>query len=284
MNFGNHRYLVTGGSGFLGQELIKRLLAQGHDVRVIARNEGKLVELKDKFPAVEIIVGDIMDKSIVDRAMTDVDGVYHLAAMKHVGLAEENVWQCIQSNILGTQNLLEATRKHGPAFMIGISTDKAASRKGVYGTTKFLMEQLFREYEKIGGYTKYRIVRYGNVIYSTGSVLSKWKEKILKGEGITITDPDATRFFWTVEQAVDLIFECLKNATDSKPYMTSMKSIRIQDLAAAMLEKYGKKDFLYPVAKIGLQPGENMHEIIVEGGLDSSQVQRYSEVEIERMI
>jgi UDP-N-acetylglucosamine 4,6-dehydratase/UDP-glucose 4-epimerase len=267
--------LVTGGSGFLGQELIKRI---DDKVRVLARNEGNLVALKEKFPNIEIMVGDVSDPYVCDRAMQGVDGVFHLAAMKHVGLAEENVRQTIQTNI--PIALLEATRKHKPKFIIGISTDKAASRRGVYGTTKFLMERLFNEYEKSNPDTSYRTVRYGNVLYSTGSVLCKWKDRILKGEDVTITEPEATRFFWTVEQAVDLIFETLDKGTSSKPYATNMKAMRMGDLLDAMMEKYGK----VKVNVIGLQQGENMHEVITEDGPDSSQVERFTTDEIMKLI
>ncbi len=269
------QYLVTGGSGFLGEELVKRL---GGNVRVLARNEGKLVALKEKFPNIEIIVGDIRDPFVCDKAMQGVEGVFHLAALKHVGIAEEHVRECISINI--PLSLLEATRKHKPKFIIGISTDKAASRKGVYGTSKYLMERLFSEYEKLNHDTKYRIVRYGNVLYSTGSVLCKWRDKMIAGEPITITDPNATRFFWTVDQAVDLIFECLDKATDASHYNCPMKAMRMGDLLSAMLDTYGTVD----VKEIGLQAGENMHEIIVEGGQDSSQSEMFTKEEILKLI
>lgn len=272
------KYLITGGSGFLGVELIKRL--EGHDIRVLARNEGKLVELKEKFPNVEIMVGDIEDQYSCDRALQGVDGIFHLAGLKHVRLAEENVREAINSNVPIT--LLEATRKHKPKFIIGISTDKAASRRGVYGCTKFLMERLFCEYEQLNPDTKYRIVRYGNVIYSTGSVLCKWLDRIKAGEPVTITDPNATRFFWTVDQAVDLIFNCLDNAENAKPFACSMKAIRMGDLLDAMLEKYQGTGSA--IQAIGLQPGENMHEIITEDGPDSSQSERFTHEEILEMI
>lgn len=271
-------YLITGGSGFLGVELIKRL--GGARIRVLARNEGNLVKLKEQFPNIEIMPGDVSDPYICDRAVQGVVGIYHLAAMKHVGLAEENVKQTIEINI--PVALLEATRKYKPDFIIGISTDKAASRSGVYGTTKFLMERLFAEYEKVNPDTKYRIVRYGNVIYSTGSVLCKWKDKLQKGEEVVITEPSATRFFWTVGQAIDLVFECLEKAKDSKPYLCSMKAIMMGDLLGAMIAKYAVSDVAVKV--IGLQPGENLHEIIKEDGPDSSSVEKFTLDEIEQMI
>ena len=273
------KYLVTGGSGFLGQELIKRL---DGEIRVLARNEGNLVKLKEQFPNIEIMLGDVADPYVCDRAMQGIAGVFHLAALKHVGLAETNVREAIQSNI--PLALLEATRKHKPEFIIGISTDKAASRKGVYGSTKFLMERLFAEYEQLNPDTKYRIVRYGNVIYSTGSVLCKWKDKIQKGEEVTITDPNATRFFWTVEQAVKLIFDCLSAAKNSDPYVCEMKAMKMDDLLAAMIIKYAPENTKVRINKIGLQPGENMHEIIIENGPDSSMAEMFTGHEIMEII
>lgn len=271
------RYLVSGGSGFLGTELIKKLIVD-NDVVVISRNEGKLTELKERFPKIEIVVGDVSDIHACRKASIGVDGIFHLAAMKHVGLAEENVKTCIDSNVIGTMNLLDCAI--GKDFIIGISTDKAAQVKGVYGASKLLMERLFAEYEKLYPGTKFRIVRYGNVLYSTGSVLCKWKDKLLKGEEITVTDLNATRFFWTVESAVNLIFECLEKATNSTPYITKMKSMRMGDLLEAMMNKYGKS----PIKTTGLQKGENMHEMIVTDGKDSSKVERYTTKEIMELI
>src|SRR3990167_4808776 len=189
------KYLITGGSGFLGHELIKRLDGK---IKVVARNEGNLIALKEKFPYIEIVTGNIADSYICQKVCSDIDGIFHLAAFKHVGLAEkENVRECVLSNIQGSLNLLEETRKNKPEFIIGISTDKAAQVKGVYGATKFLMERLFDEYADTNPATKYRVVRYGNVMYSTGSVLCKWKDKIQAGEPVIVTDLNATRFFWT---------------------------------------------------------------------------------------
>src|SRR3990167_3127856 len=267
-------YLITGGSGYLGHELIKRLDGR---IKVVARNEGNLIELKERFPHIEIVTGNIADPYTCQKVCADIDGIFHLAAFKHVGLAEkENVRECVLSNIQGSLNLLEETRKNKPEFIIGISSDKAAQVKGVYGATKFIMERLFAEYENTNPSTKYRIVRYGNVLYSTGSVLCKWRDKLRKGEEIIVTDMDATRFFWTVEEAVDLIFECLDKAQDSTPYVKPMKSIRIGDLLDAMMDKYGKA----PIKIIGLQLGENMHEIMHPSLPDSSQVERFTKEEI----
>lgn len=281
----NKKYLVTGGAGYLGQELIKRLINEGFTrLLVMSRNEGQLVAMQQKFPKVKIITGDVSNPYFCDRAMKDVAGAFHLAAFKHVGLAETNTMECVSSNVVGTMNLLEASRKHKPEFMIGISTDKAAKVSGVYGATKLLQERLFAEYEKVNLDTKYRTVRYGNVLYSTGSVLCKWKNNLQRGEEVTITDPDSTRFYWTVEQAVELIFDCLEKATDSTPHITRMKSMRAGDLLEAMIEKYALNKNDVRVNKIGLQPGENTHEVVGDGFPSSFDAERYTKEEILTLI
>ncbi len=280
----NKKYLVTGGSGFLGIPLCKAILEKGGQVRVIARDEGKLISLKEVLSAVEIYTGDIADEFEVAQAMEGVSGVFHLAASKHVGLAETFVRENIKSNVIGSLNILEQSRIKPIDFVIGISTDKAAQVAGVYGATKLLMERAFQQYEKLNEKCQYRIVRYGNVLYSTGSVLCKWKEKIQKGEEIIITDPDATRFFWTVDEAISLIFRNLEEAVDSKPFCPGMKGIRLWDLVNAMFNKYGQGQKKFDVKKIGLQPGENKHEKILEDGPYSNEVEMMTHKEILEII
>lgn len=281
----NKTYLVTGGAGFLGQELIARLEAAGcTNIVTISRNEGKLVALKEKFPFVKIIPGDIADPYCAEKAVQGVDAIFHLAAFKHVGLAEQNVRECVLGNVTGTMNILELTRKYPIEFILGISTDKAAQVSGVYGASKLLHERLFTDYEKMNPGTKYRTVRYGNVLYSTGSVLCKWKDRLQNDEEVIITDPEATRFYWTVDQAIDLIFDCLDNAQDSQPYVPEMKSMAVGDLLEAMIRKYLPEGNTPKVKKIGLQPGENFHEVIIEGGPNSSEVERFTIEEIMELV
>jgi len=276
--------LVTGGSGFLGVPLVGRLLSQGALVRVIARDEGKLIELKQKYPEIEILNGDISDWFEAKQAMNGVKGVFHLAASKHVGLAEITVRETIKANTLGSLNILEHSLNEDLEFVIGISTDKAAQVSGVYGASKLLMERLFTQFERLNPSCDYRIVRYGNVLYSTGSVLCKWKDLIERDEELIVTEPKATRFFWTVEQALDLIYDCLENAKDSKPYVPSMKAMSIENLLDAMYEKYLPEGGEKKIKVIGLQPGENLHEKILEDGEDSSQADQYTVEEIIPLI
>lgn len=282
--FEGKTYLVTGGSGFLGKPLVKRLLNLKANVRVLARDEGKLIDVKNTYPSVEILTGDVADEFEVKQAMAKVDGVFHLAASKHIGIAEKQVRECIKSNTIGSMNILDASlNEPNIEFVIGISTDKTAQVSGVYGASKFLMERLFKQYEHLNPDCDYRIVRYGNVLYSTGSVLCKWKENLILGKEIVVTDMSATRFFWTVEQALDLIFSCLNNSNDSTPYVPEMKGMSLENLLAAMEMKYSP-DRKPVIRTIGLQPGENLHEKILENGPNSSQVEQYTVKEIMELI
>jgi len=277
------KYLVTGGSGFLGVPLVKYIIDNGGDVRVIARDEGKLITLRESFPSVEIYTGDISDSFEVKQAMKGINGVFHLAASKHVGLAETFVRENVKTNTLGSLYILEESLHMDLDFVLGISTDKAAQVSGVYGATKLLMERLFTQYEKLNSNCKYRIVRYGNVLYSTGSVLCKWKELIQRGKEVIVTAPDATRFFWSVDQAIDLIVDCMENATDSTPHCPSMKSMSIKNLLQAMVDKYSNGRPI-PIKVIGLQPGENMHEKVLEQGPYSNEVDQFTIEEIKQLI
>jgi UDP-N-acetylglucosamine 4,6-dehydratase len=279
----NKLYLVTGGTGFLGEPLIKYIISEGSNVRVISRNEGKLITLKEKYPSVEIYAGDISDRFEVQQAMKGVNGVFHLAASKHVGLAEVFVRESVKTNTIGSLNILEESLNHDLDFVISISTDKAAQVSGVYGATKLLMERLIGQYESLNPKCKYRTVRYGNVLYSTGSVLCKWKDLIQQGKEVVVTEPKATRFFWTVDQAIQLILDCMENAKNSKPYCPSMKSMSIQNLLQAMIEKYSEGKQI-PIKIIGLQAGENLHEKVLEDGPYSNEVDEFTIEEIKQLI
>jgi UDP-N-acetylglucosamine 4,6-dehydratase/UDP-glucose 4-epimerase len=279
----NKLYLVTGGGGFLGKTLTKTILDNGGKVRVIGRDEGSLVSLKQTHPSIEIYTGDISDKFDVIQAMKGVDAVFHLAASKHVGLAETFVRENIKSNTIGSLNIFDQSLKQDLEFILSISTDKAAQVSGVYGATKLLMERLSLQFEKLNPNCKYRMVRYGNVLYSTGSVLCKWKSLIEQNKEVVVTEPKATRFFWTADQAMELIFDCLEKATSSSPYCPDMKSMSIENLLGAMIEKYGGgKDV--PVKVIGLQQGENLHEKVMDEGPYSNEVEQFTKDEIKNLI
>lgn len=266
--------LVLGGAGFLGEALVVRLLEKNNEVVVVGRDEGKLIALREKHPQIKIIIGDIANKWVIKDAMAGVEGVFHLAAQKHVGLSEEFAHQTITSNVVGTMNILEESWITKPKFVLAISTDKASNPKGVYGATKLLMEKLMKQAEGINLDTEYRVVRYGNVMGSTGSFVTKWKPLMEQGKEIILTDPEATRFYWTVDEAIDLIFDCLEKSTDSTPFIPKMKAASMQVALEACQEVYGKS----PVKIIGLQAGENMHETM-DGITFSNEVEQYTKDE-----
>jgi FlaA1/EpsC-like NDP-sugar epimerase len=281
-------YLVTGGSGFLGKKLIEKIHEQGGNVITIARDEGKLIQLQQDLPYVEFYTGDIADRFDAEQVARLADGIFHLAAFKHVGLAETQSRECVRSNTIGSLNLLELTVDYDMDFNIGISTDKAAVVSGVYGASKFLMEAMYRQFQKNyadlnANKLQFRIIRYGNVLYSTGSVLCKWKELLKKGGTPIITEPDATRFFWTIDQAVDLVFDCMLKADDASPYVPEMKSMRMGDLLDAMIQKYSKDKDIKPKV-IGLGKGENVHEKILADGLSSEDAEKFTVEEITELI
>lgn len=254
------KIVVFGGSGFLGQALIERLevplRGSEHKIVVVARNEGALVALKEKFPEIEIIVGDIVDPWVVKKAMKGVAFVYLLSALKHVGVAEKEVKACINTNVIGCMNVVNESLITKPVSLMFVSTDKASQPMGVYGCSKKIGEKLISEAEKINPHTQYRVVRYGNVWGSSGSIITKWKPKMLKGEEVILTDPEASRFFWTIDEAVQLIFECAIMAKNSDPYIPQMKAVKMGVVLEACMEVYGKCQ----VKIIGLQPGENKVE------------------------
>lgn len=269
------KVVIFGASGFLGTALAERLVKNGFkDITAVARNESGLVALKEKFPIIEVIVGDISDRWVVKKAMKDANTVFLLSALKHVGLAEVEVKSCITTNVIGCMNVIDESLITKPDGLLFVSTDKASQPMGVYGCSKKIGEKLIAEAELINPDTDYRIVRYGNVWGSSGSLITKWKPKMLRGEEIILTDPDASRFFWTVDEAVDLIFECFTWAEDSTPYIPKMKAVKMSVVLEACQEVYGK----CPVKIIGLQAGENKVET-TDGITFSDKVEQFTKEE-----
>lgn len=277
--------VIFGGSGFLGRALIKYFVTNGLvekqsglriRILVVARNERALVALKEEFPDISIMVGDISDPWVVKRAMALADMAFILSAMKHVGLAEVDVKSCIETNITGTKNIINESLESKPGHVIFISSDKAAQPNGVYGCTKKIGESLMVEAEKINPDTQYRVIRYGNVWASSGSIATKWKPKMEKGEEVIITDRRASRFFWTVEEAVAVIFECITKATSAQPYIPAMKAVSMGTVLDACLEAWGNS----PVKEIGLQPGENLVET-TDGKTFSDTCEQFSKEEFK---
>ena len=243
----DEKYLVTGGTGVVGYALCERILKMGGKVLILSRTEEKLRKLRNYLFStgaatihgqVETLVSDILDKKLIRKAMDDVKGVFHLAALAQ-GMQSGKPIESINTNVLGSLNVLvESLDKD---FVLGVSSDKVVQVSGNYGATKFLMEKLFTEFEEINPNTKYRVVRLGNVIYSADSVLEKWKSRIENNEEVIITEPKATRFFMTRGQSIDMIFNCLEKSADSTPYFEYIKSTSMGNLLEAMSNKYSPK-------------------------------------------
>jgi UDP-N-acetylglucosamine 4,6-dehydratase/5-epimerase len=255
------RVAITGATGYIAEALIKDLISKGIKVNAIARNEGKLVDLKNKFGEIDIYPCPIEDMYLLKKATQHCDGIFHLAALKDVVIAAENPLKTVQTNIIGTLNILNiSVENKNIKFVITTSTDKVTKVSGIYSASKLIAEGLFEDFEKINDANcKYRIVRFGNVFYSTGSVLAKWKDAIENQRDLIITDPEATRFFWTREDAVKLLFDCLENSKSSEPLIPKMRATRMGVLLELMIEKYGQGN-LYNIKTIGMQKGENLHE------------------------
>ena len=275
-------YLITGGTGVVGQALCSRILYMGGKVRVFSRSIDKLNKLKEKYKNIEIMVGDVCSEEDVRQAYGGVKGVFRLAALAQA-MQSGGASESIQTNIIGSINILKQSLHDPIDFVIGISSDKAVKVSGPYGATKFLMEKLFTEYEGMNAKVRYRVVRMGNVIYSIDSVLYKWKSLLEKGEEVIVTEPKATRFFMTKNQSVDLILNGLKSDS-SKPYCDIPKSTSIGNLLQAMANKYLPKGKELKVKEIGLQPNENLHERIVDDGPMSNEMEQYTIKELEKMI
>ena len=275
------KYLITGGTGVIGDTLCKRILSLGGQVVVMSRSENKLKKLKEKYNKIEIVIGNICDRQLVRNTIENVDGVFHLAAVAE-GMQAGKPVESVKTNVIGSLVVLEEA--FDVDFVLGISSDKVVQVSGSYGATKFLMEKLFNQFEEINPNVKYRVIRLGNVIYSVDSVLYRWKSLIENCKEIIITDKRATRFFMTSDKAIDLILNCLKNAKDSKPYFEDMKSTSIGNLLQAMINKYAPTDCKLPIKRIGLHSSENLHERVFEGGPFPNEIEQYSVKELEEMV
>jgi UDP-N-acetylglucosamine 4,6-dehydratase len=255
--------VVTGATGYIGEKLVETLIRQNKYVHAIARNEGKLLELKSKYHYLETFPCPVENEYLLRKAVRNCSGIFHLASFKDVNLAEKHALKTIETNILGTLNLLKATVDHKTIkFIVASSSDKAGKISSVYGASKFLLEKLFSEFNLLNsGQCKYRVIRYGNILHSTSSVVVKWRKAIASGSDITITDPSATRFFLTRDAAISAIFACLAKARDARPYSPVMKALSIGDLLDLMISKYGNGQKCR-IVQVGLQEGENKHEYI----------------------
>jgi FlaA1/EpsC-like NDP-sugar epimerase len=255
------KVLLTGGSGFVGRNVIKTLLEHYPDAEIssFSRSEGSISQLLTECPdkRLNIIMGDIRDPQAVHAALKDKDTVLHIAAMKRVDLCEEECREAASINVIGTMNLLDAFR--GKTF-IQMSTDKAVEPSNCYGATKLVAERMLLEKaRKATGGARFMIIRSGNILGSTGSVMDIWKTQIEKYNEITVTNPDMMRFYTTVEGVAKLYLAVIERGENGKIYFTpSGEPLILRDLIATTLSKYGNDKTKVKI--IGLRPGERMAE------------------------
>lgn len=252
---------VTGGTGFLGSHLVNKLLERDKDVKIrtISRSEYEIQKLKwqSDNQRLETVFGDIRDEQKVAMALRDVETVFHLAAMKHIEICEENPLEAVTTNVTGTINLLKYFT--GQTF-IGMSTDKASDPNGCYGATKLLQEKLILGEAKSAKKKRFMIVRSGNIFASRGSVIDRWIKQQVKDNTILITDLRMTRYFIDVDVLTDAIIDVLENGKNGYIYIPPQRCIVLSDLVQAFIEVWGNKNT--KVKTIGLREGEKLHETL----------------------
>jgi FlaA1/EpsC-like NDP-sugar epimerase len=271
--------LVTGGTGSLGSHLVRRLLAgtdgrpsrvtvfsrdeaKQHDLRLELRHAASLTDeviYEDASELVGFRVGDIRDPRSVRRALDGVDVVVHAAAMKQVPTCEYAPWEAVRTNVEGAAVLVEEVRDAGTVeVVVGVSTDKACLPVNVMGMTKALMERILIEANLGGGSTRFLCVRYGNVIASRGSVIPLLREQLARGGPLTLTDPDMTRFFLTLDAACATVAAALEHGRGGEVWVPRVGAARMVDVIDAVR---GDADVTTSVT--GIRPGEKMHEQLV---------------------
>lgn len=263
--FENKIILITGGTGSWGQELTKQVLGYSpKEIRIFSRGELKQVEMRRSFknnPKIKFIIGDVRDKHRLIMALKDVDYVFHLAALKHVPVCEDNPWEAVQTNIIGTQNLINAAIDNNVKKVIDVSSDKAVDPLNLYGVSKAAGEKLIIAANKVTSKTKFACIRAGNVIGTNGSVIPLFKEQLTKLNEITITDDRMTRFFMKLEEAIKLVLEAAENSVGGEIFVTKMPACNIVDLADVMIKRLGNSKSL--IKNIGIRPGEKLYEVLI---------------------
>ena len=294
MTFKNKTIVVTGGTGSLGQRLVKRLLMLGDDmpssVIVFSRDEAKQHSMRTDYSnqmaltdeaiyhaaedVLKFVLGDIRDYSSIVQAIKKADIVIHAAALKQVPTCEYFPMEAVKTNVNGASNLVRAVQENDNNIetVIGISTDKACQPLTVMGTTKALQESIFISANLHDNRTNFSCVRYGNVIGSRGSVVPLFREQIKNGMPVTVTMSEMTRFIIDLDQAVDTVFSTVKHSNPGEIFVPQIPSARIVDLANAFA--CGKE---IKIIYTGIRPNEKMHEVLIseEEGMRTSTREGY---------
>jgi len=268
--FKNKKILVTGGTGSIGSEIVRRLLLYKPEVvRIFSNDEDNTFKMKQELgglPNIRFLLGDTRDKERLKLAMENIDIVYHAAALKHVPLCEYNPFEAIKTNVFGTQNVTEAAFECGVKKVINISTDKAVNPVNTMGATKLLAEKCITDANDWKGSreTVYSSVRFGNVLFSRGSVVPLFEKQIKETKSITLTDPDMTRFVMSIDNTVDLVFKATMMAKGGEIFILKMPVVKLGDLADVVIEYYSKKNGIkkQEIKKkiIGPRVGEKIYE------------------------
>ena len=262
--FENKTILITGGTGSLGQALTKRLLETDvGTIRIFSRNENKQVEMEDdiKDDRLRFFIGDVRDLHRLSKAVEGTDFVFHTAALKHVPKIEYNPFEAIKTNVVGSQNVIEASLGANVDKVVCVGTDKAVSPLNTYGATKLLAEKLFVSANNYftSEKTKFFAVRYGNVFGSSGSVIPLFIKQIKSKQKITITNSHMTRFSISMSDALDFILHATKIGNGSEIFIPKLRSYSITDVKNVLVEilrNTGEEE-------IGIRPGEKLHEVLI---------------------
>lgn len=253
---------VTGGAGTLGRAIARRRQEEGWSgkLTVYSTDDHKHDVMRRMFPdeGIAYVQGDIRNQETLYNAMVGHDVVIHAAAVKVIPVSEEYSIDTIDVNIFGSQNVCAACVRAGVSHVLGISTDKACHPANLYGATKMAMEKIFQEYARGGHKTQFHLVRYGNVLESTGSVIEAWRNSIEAGKPIKMTNPDMTRFWLSPSEAATYVVRSF-GFEDCHIYVPKMPALSIGKMAAYVIG--GGPD--YGVERIPLRPGEKMHETLV---------------------
>lgn len=281
MNLQGKRILVTGGTGSLGQTLVKRLLrgemGTPAKITVFSRDEAKQhymrLDFMHKQAATDEVIyqnsqqmlnfriGDVRDYSSLLAAMRETDVVFHAAALKQVPTCEYFPFEAVQTNVIGAQNLVRAIRENALRVetVVGVSTDKACKPINVMGLTKALQERILLEGNRDCENTKFVCVRYGNVIASRGSIVPLFVEQIKSGKPVTITLPEMTRFLLSLDHAVDTVFAAVRVGLRGETFIPKVASAKVVDIAKALMINEKEVEMIFT----GIRPGEKVHEIMV---------------------
>lgn len=255
--------LITGGTGSFGQFITRKLLTkyQPKAVRIFSRDELKQHDMRIAFhddDRLRFLIGDVRDRSRLERALEGVDIVFHAAALKQVPACEYNPIEAIRTNVDGAINVIEACLDNDVRRVIALSTDKAASPVNLYGATKLCSDKLFIQANNYAGHRpiRFAVVRYGNVMGSRGSVIPVFREQLTRGNKLTITDERMTRFWITLDQATDFVLSSLSLMKGGEIFVPKIPSMKVVDLARAMSPQ---AELQY----IGIRPGEKIHESLI---------------------